>query len=368
MTGDVGVVGAGIVGLAVARELARAGRRVVVYERDEPGLQASWAAAGMLAPQVEAHAPGPFLDLLLAARERFPTLVEDLERETRLSVGYRTDGMLAVALDEAESEALAERYRWQREAGLTIEHIGGREARTLEPALSEDVLDALFFPGDHQIDNRLLTRALHLSASGAGAEVRTGTIVLAIEPSNAGVRLVLHDGTARDFSHIVLAAGSWSGTIDGLPRRIPVKPVHGQLLATGSSPPPFQRTVMAPGVYLVPRADGRLILGATAEEVGFRRAETPAGMHALTGAAMRVAPVTANHPIVGYWSGFRPGTPDGLPILGPDPEAPRLVYATGHFRNGILLAPITGMLVTALVRGDDTGIDLSPYSVTRFIQ
>lgn len=363
---DVAVIGGGIVGLAVARQVARSGGRVVVIDREEPGRHASWAAAGMLAPQAEADGDDVFASFLLRARGRFPALVRELEAETGTSVGYRTEGMLLVAMDAEESAALDARAERQEAAGLQVQRLSPAEIREMEPAISDDAVGALYLPNDHQIENRQLTRSLHASARNAGAEFRLGAGARSLEARPGGLRVLLDDGGAIEASTVVLAAGSWSGQIAGLPAALPVEPVHGQLIAIEMAPPPLRHTVAGSEGYMVPRLDGRLIIGATAERVGFRRAITPGGLRKLTSAALRLAPGIADRPVLAQWSGLRPGTPDGRPILGRDPAMPRLIYATGHFRNGILLAPITGELIGTLALGGAIDEDLTPYAIGRF--
>jgi glycine oxidase len=361
---DVVVMGAGIVGCAVARRLAGEGARVRVIDRDEPGKHASWAAAGMLAPQAEADRDDPFLRMLLRARELFPALVPELREETGIDVGYRAEGALLIALSEADEHHLRRRFEWQRGAGLEVEMLSAEETLRLEPSLTPDLRLALRFPGDHQVDNRLLTRALELSAARRGAEFRIGGAARRILLAEAGCAVELEGGEKLEADAIVLAAGCWSGELDGLPRPVPVIPVHGQMISLEMAPPLMRHVVGSGGGYMVPRADGRLVVGTTVERQGFRVSTTAGGMNSITAAALEMAPGLAGRPLVAHWAGLRPGTPDALPILGPDPDFPRLVYATGHFRNGILLAPLTAEIVAAVVLGRE--VALEPFGIGRF--
>ncbi|MDR0787407.1 MAG: glycine oxidase ThiO [Gemmatimonadota bacterium] len=365
-TRDAVIIGAGIIGLSVARKVARAGVRVTVIDRDEPGQHASWAAAGMLAPQKESEGPGPLLSLMLRSRVLFPAFVSELEAETGIAAGYRTEGMLRIALDEEDAVRLEARARWQLEAGLRVERLSGTEVRALEPAVAREALGALYFADDHQIDNRQLTRAIHASAINAGVEFRCGSGVRMIEARSGSICVKLENGEVIEAGTVVVAAGCWSGQIGGLPSPLPVEPVHGQLLALEMAPPALGYTLVSGDIYLVPRRDGRLLVGATSERVGFRRANTAGGMQRLTSAAVRLVPGLAERPVVSWWSGLRPATPDGLPVLGEDPAMPGVIYATGHYRNGILLAPVTGELVGGLVAGDGGGEELAPFGVGRF--
>jgi glycine oxidase len=364
---DVVVVGGGVVGCAVARRAARGGLAVVVVERGTPGAEASSAAAGMLSPLAEAARPGPFLDLLLRARASFPAFAAALRDETGVDVGYGDAGTLYLSLREDDDAELEERLAWQSAAGLGVERLTAGEARSLEPALTPALRFALRFPGDHQVDNRTLASALWSAAAGAGARFRLGAEAAAagLEGGRvAGVELA--GGERIGAGAVVVAGGCWSGRLGGLPRPLPVAPVHGQLVALESVPPLFRHVVDSPRCYLVPRAEGRVIAGATVEEVGFRKAVTPAGVRRLLEGAVEIAPALDDAPIAGAWSGLRPGTPDGRPVLGSDPEAGGLFYATGHFRNGILLAPLTGELIGAMLLGGAPEVDLSPFSVGRF--
>lgn len=364
---DVLVVGSGVIGCAVARHLAREGARVTVVERDRPGAEASWAAAGMLAPLAEANGPDPFLDLLLRGREAFPACAAALREETGIDVGYSDAGTLVLALTDEDECEMEHRLAWQKAAGLPVERLSACEARALEPGISPATRWALRFPGDHQVENRELARALWTAAARAGAEFRCGTGVAGVLRDGsrvAGVRL--QTGEQLAAASVVVAVGCWAGRLEGLPRPLPVLPVHGQLVAVEVIPQRFRHSIDSARGYLVPRADGRLIAGATVERGVWRKAVTPAGVCSVLAAAMEMAPWIADLPIAATWSGLRPGTPDDLPILGPDPEVPDLFYATGHFRNGILLAPLTGELIGEMVLGRDPGADLAPFGIGRF--
>jgi glycine oxidase len=364
---DVVVVGGGVIGCAVARALARSGASVTVLERDRPGEHASWAAAGMLTPLAECDEAGPFLSLARASRARFPALAAALLEETRIDVGYRDEGTLLLALSDHEAEELQARYAWQSAAGLAVERLEAAEARRLEPAVTPALRLALRFPEDHQVDSRALTRALWFSAAAAGADVRLGARVerlLRSGPRAAGVEL--QGGERVAAGRVVIAGGSWAGGLAGLPRPLPVRPVHGQLAALETGPPLLRHVVGSARGYLVPRADGRLIAGTTVEEIGYRRENTPEGVSRVLGGAVAMAPALARLPLVDLWSGLRPGTPDGLPILGPDPEVGGLLYATGHYRNGILLAPLTAELIATLALGGTPDHDLHAFRADRF--
>jgi glycine oxidase len=364
---DVVVVGGGVIGCSVARRAALGGLSVVVVERLRPGAEASSAAAGMLSPLAEASGPGAFLDLLLRARRDYPAFAERLQGETGTDVAYSAAGTLYLALREEDDAELHERLHWQGAAGLPVERLSAEEARALEPAITPAVRWALRFPGDHQVNAARLSVAMWSAAARAGAAFRLGEEVASVVRDGdrvSGVELV--GGERIAAGSVVLAGGSWAGRLGGLPRALPVEPVMGQLVAIEAVPPTFRHVVDSPRCYLVPRTDGRLVVGATAEHVGFRKQVTPAGVVRLLSAAMEVAPSLADAPLADTWAGLRPGTPDGLPILGRDPDLPNLVYATGHYRNGILLAPITGEIVGGLLLGEEPPVDLAPFSIARF--
>jgi glycine oxidase len=321
----------------------------------------------MLSPLAEAEGPGPFLKLLLRARESFPAEADMLREETGVEVGYSGAGTLYLALREEDEAELEHRFAWQRAAGLCVERLAADEARRLEPAINPAVRWALRFPGDHQVENRALALALWSAAARAGADFRLGREAVSVLREGDRVTGVeLSDGERIAADAVVVAGGSWAGRLEGLPRPLPVFPVHGQLLALESVPPVFRHVVDSPRCYLVPRSDGRVIAGATAERVGFRKAVTPAGLLRLASGALEIAPVLEHAPLAETWSGLRPGTPDGLPILGPDPEVSGLFHATGHFRNGILLAPLTGRVIGEMVLGRPSPVDVAPFGIERF--
>jgi glycine oxidase len=360
------IIGAGVIGCALARLLAADGSRTLVIDRNPQGENASWAAAGMLAPLAEADEASAFLRLLQTGSRLFAPLAAELKAETGIDIAHRTEGTLFVALSADDEEELGVRYRWQSRAGLAVELMGGDDARTLEPALSPAVRCALRFGDDHQVDSRLLSRALMRSAAGAGAVIRTDEVhgIITVRGAVTGVELT--SGEVIQAPRVVVAAGCWSGRLRGLPRPLPVRPVHGQLLALQADRGTLSHVVDSPRVYLVPRWDGRVIVGATTEETGFERMVTAAGLSGLRAAAVEAVPGLADAPLLESWSGLRPGTPDGLPILGPDPEVEGLFYATGHYRNGILLAPLTARLIFSSLRGRAPEVEIAPFAIDRF--
>jgi glycine oxidase len=366
-TADVVIIGGGVIGCAVARRAANDGLSVLVLERGQPVMEASWAAAGMLSPLAEANEPGPFLDLLLAGREMYGPYAAALREETGIDVAYSDAGTLYASLCEDDDAAIERRWRWQSAAGLPVERLTAAEAREAEPALSPAVRGALRFAGDHQVDNRILGPALWTAAARAGAQFRLGAhAVRLLREGNRVTGVECANGERFAAGTVVVAGGVWAGRLQGLPRPVPVEPVHGQLLALTAVPSIFRHVVDTQRVYLVPRATGRLIVGATMERTGDRKAVTPWGLRRLVDGAVEAAPALEHAPLAETWSGLRPGTPDGLPILGRDPDVPNLVYATGHFRNGILLAPITGEHVGALISRGVWYREMETFGIGRF--
>lgn len=369
---DVIVVGAGIIGCAAALELARRGLSVTVVERDSPGRRATWAAAGMLSPFGEG-AGGEFLDLAEESLNRFAAFSHALQDQSGIDVEFRSAGKLHVALpgEEAELHALAADPAAARFDASVLD---GDEARQLEPALSPAVTTAVLVGRDFRVNNRLLAQSLLASAVAAGVRFRTANPVSAVTARDGqvhGVRLA--SGERLDAPHVVLAAGAWSGQLEGLPAPVPVRPVKGQMFAVDSRTrapdagrATLNRVIFAHGCYIIPRDDGRLLVGATVEDVGFVKGPTPRGIAGLMHAAIDVVPAMADLPLVETWAGFRPGTPDHLPILGTDPDMRGLIHATGHYRNGILLAPITAQCVADLVTHGRTAINIQPFSIARF--
>jgi glycine oxidase len=364
MPHDVVVIGAGVQGCAVALRLAQAGRDVLVLERSVPGAEASSAAGGILSPGVEAVEPGPFYELCRASLARYPALVRELEAATGLALGYRAEGTLEVALDDAHAQILAARAERLVRRGMPVEILDDAGARRLEPALSPQARGALYFGDEASIDPRLLARALYLAARAAGARFETGQVQrIVVEDGRATA--VDHDAGRLEAGAVVLAAGAWSALVpgSGLPRGA-VRPVRGQIALLDTRQRLLSRVVFSDKGYVVPRADGRLLCGSTMEEVGFEKAVTAGGLHGVLGMALELAPALASAPLLDTWSSFRPASPDGWPILGRSAVA-GLFHATGHTRNGILLTPVSADAVAAEVLGRPPPVDLSPFRAER---
>jgi glycine oxidase len=361
---DVVVVGGGLIGCALAAELAARGRSVTVVDRAEPGSEASGAAAGMLTPQSEARVRDPFFDLAVESRGLYPAWARGLEEETGVDVGYRRTGLLHCRLEGDAAGAPAEPFAWQRAAGLAV-LARRREELSVEAGgrLSPDARDAVLFPDEAVVNPRPLTRAVWLSAVRRGAVVRTGTSVLGFRIEKGACRGVDTEAGPIEAETTVDAAGAWAAFNGRLPLALPVQPVRGQIVELALREP-LATIVSSDEVYLVPRPDGTVLLGSTVEFVGFEKAVTAEAVGRLVAAALRLVPGLGSARFVTAWSGLRPGTPDGLPVLGASP-VPGLFFAAGHFRNGILLAPITARILADLLT-DGPARDLTPFSIERF--
>jgi glycine oxidase len=358
---DVVVVGGGLIGCALAAELAGRGVGVVVLERDEPGSEASGAAAGMLTPQSEAHVRDAFFDLAVESRSMYSEWVARLTEETGLDVGYRRCGFLRCRFSEEEDAD----FDWQRALGLSVVAESGEGASARAGGrLSPEVKGAFYFPDDAVVDPRLLTRAAWLSALRRGARVRTAVTVLGFVVEKGVCRGVETSEGRVEAGAVVDAAGAWAAFGGALPVRLPIEPVRGQIVALRLPEPAFEPLVSSSDVYLVPRPDGTVLLGATVERVGFHKAVTAEAVARLIDAALRLMPSLGDAAFATAWSGLRPATPDALPVLGASP-LPGLFFAAGHHRNGILLAPVTATIVADLLTGGPRR-DLAAFSVERF--
>jgi glycine oxidase len=362
---DALVIGAGIVGLSAARMLAAAGRRVLVLERHRVGAEASSAAAGMLAPQGEAEPGWPLLDLALRARDFHVGLAAALENETGLSVELSRRGTFHIAFTEAEEARLQARGEWQRARGLEAHAISARELREAEPNLNGAARAGLYLPGDYSVDNVRLTRALAVSAVARGASLVCGRAVTHLLVEQGAVIGVQAGGETFRAPVVINAGGAWAGQLAGDPAPPVVEPVRGQLLALEMAPPPLRHAVVSPRGYVVPRMDGRLIVGSTSERAGFDKSVTAAGLRTLLDIALEIAPVLGDVRVADSWAGLRPATPDGLPVVGCG-AVTGLFHAAGLYRNGILLGPLVGEIVAGLVMGQPAPVDLSAFAPGRF--
>jgi glycine oxidase len=368
---NVAIIGAGVIGLGIAWRLALRGVPVAVFDRGASGAGASHAAAGMLAACAEAE-PGEeaLVTLGRASQARWPAFAAELKQASGVDVGLRSEGTLVVALTSDDQARLGHQLVFQQKLGLPLQWITAAETRRREPHLAGKLAGAVFSPEDTQVDNRKLAAALRIAAEAAGASISEHQAVKTISNDAGRVNgIVLADGRKVAADVVVLAAGAWSRSIDGLAPELrpPVRPIKGQMLALRMDPaaPLLTHVVWAPGAYLVPRLDGRLLVGATVEEKGYDTSLTAGGILTLLEAAWRVVPAVEELPIDEMWVGHRPGSRDDAPILGTG-LIDGLIYATGHHRNGILLTPITADAIAELVLEGAADPAIRPFSIERF--
>jgi glycine oxidase len=360
------IVGGGVMGCAAAFELGRRGVAVTVLERAVPGAEASSAAAGILGAQVESHRPGPATELALLGRKLYGPLVADIEARSGISVGYRRSGVLKVSYGARELSALERELGWQKQKKLAVARLSAAALAQREPALSGSLAGGMWFENDATLDPPQLLSALRVAAEKSGARFRSGAFVkrVALDQGRA-VGVELDDGELVRGTHVVLAAGSWTSLVSPEPGEAPrVVPARGQIVELKTSVPLLSSVVFGPDCYLVPRADGRLLIGSTLEFVGFQRGVTAGAVAKLLAAAIRLVPALEGAELSRSWSSFRPYTSDELPLLGPSAIG-GLIAMSGHYRNGILLAPISARIVADLVAGRKPPLDLTPFLPSR---
>lgn len=366
---DVVIIGGGVIGLSIAWRAATKGLSVTVVE-ESPGRGASWAAAGLLAPITEVHhGEEQVLQLGVASLEMYPSFVAELEDLTGASVAYRSQGTLIVAPNADDFAALGDLYKLQQELGLVSRALKRRDARSLEPSLSPALRAAWLIEGDHQIDNRALADALGTACRMSGVQMITD-VAIAIDVASERVRGVkLASNPALACDRVVLAAGCWSSAIDGVPEEVrpPVRPVKGQLLYLRgpADPPLITHNVRGLDVYLVPRRDGRIVVGATVEEQGFDTTVTAGAVYQLLRDAYELVPGLWELELLECVAGLRPGSPDNAPMLG-ESGLEGLLVATGHYRSGILLTPLTAETMTELLVTGRTPARIQSVSPQRF--
>jgi glycine oxidase len=339
----------------------------MVTEKNEFGHEASWAAGGILAPQVETGKDDDFFRLACSSRDLYQDFAASLQAETGIDVQLDTTGTLYVAFTQAEEAKLRSQFAWQKSKGLAVERLDGGAACRLEPSLSKHVRCALRFPNDFQVENRRLVEALLIANERLGVRLRKDCEALALKIENERVVGIETSEGFISAHSIVLAAGAWSSSINcpkGLPH-LEVTPVRGQMLCFEPEEQIARHVIYSARGYLIPRSDGRLLAGSTTEEAGFEKRVTNEGVNAIKSMAAEIAPVLGLLPVVDSWAGFRPRAKDGLPVLGPTEHVAGLFYATGHYRNGILLAPITGALVAESILSGASPPLLSPFSPDR---
>lgn len=368
-TANVVIIGGGVIGLSIARELSR--RDVcdlLLIDRAECGAQASWAAGGILAPQVEAESPDQFFRLACESRDLYPAFAAALEADSGVEIELDRTGTICLAFSDQEEKKLRHIAGWQTAQRLRVEWLTGNEARSLEPDVSPQARAALLFPDDWQVENRRLVQALIRSNEKNDVRLVRNCEALSIETKNDRVRGVETSLGFVPAVKVIVAAGAWASTIrlaGSEAQRIEIEPVRGQMLCFKPQPPLARHVIYSSRGYLVPRRDGRLLAGSTSEHAGFDKRVTVEGLRSIRSMACEIAPRLASLEVADSWAGFRPHALDDLPILGPAPDIAGLFYATGHFRNGILLAPITAKIIADQLTGAETPAPES-FSPNRF--
>lgn len=367
---DVIIVGGGIIGCSIAFELARRGVRATILDRQAPGREASWAAAGMLSPSPESPASIPLVPLARASLALYPRFISSVEEVSGRKAGYRAEGAVEIFFRGDAERELSTLIAMNRGLGVECEPLRVEEAREMEPALSGEARAAALFPNEAAVDNRALTAAVLTAAAVEGATIRADAPVKSLlRKKDRCIGVEIESGEKLFAGQIVLAAGCWSSQLEGAAGLgAPTRPVRGQMVALRHGGKPLRRVARSERVYIVPRDDARpqkLVMGSTLEDAGYEKRVTPGGLEKILSAANELAPELAHAEIIETWSGLRPGSPDQLPILGPA-NIEGLVMATGHYRNGILLSPITAKLVADWITEKTIPAEWEKFSPQRF--
>ena len=364
---DAVIAGGGVIGASIALELASVGLAVALYDTNQPGKEASWASAGMISPAPENLGSLPYVPISLASVALYPEFIRNVEELSGIDVGYRQEGAIDALLDENVEEELSTVIALQHGVGLRAEALDGPQAREMEPALSDRIRAAIFRPDEASLDNRAFTKAILKAAHSRGVKIFAGNGARSIWRENRRCKgLLLRHGRVEAGSTII-AAGCFSAQIDGAARYAPVFPAKGQMLALRCEPVEIRRMLWLEHTYLVPRNDGRIIAGSTIEHTGFDHHVTAGGIEKILSEVLQLAPGLEKAQIEETWAGLRPDSPDHLPILGPT-DVDGLLIATGHFRSGILLAPITARLMREWICSQKVSVDWERFSPLRFLE
>jgi len=362
---DVAVAGGGVIGGAIALEVSRAGMRVGVFDRQQPGQEASWASAGILSPAPESPAMIAMVPLGKMSLALYPEFVVQVEEISGMNMGFRSKGTLEALFSGDAKAELSTIIALHHGLGLKAEPLRAADARKLEPALSEDVEAAVLRPDERSVDNRILTSAVLEAARRSGAEIFADNGVKAIWREGQRCAGLILQNEKVEATWTIIAAGCFSAAIDGIAAYAPLRPAKGQMVALRAEDVEIERVLWDEHIYLVPRNDGRILAGATVEYTGFDKRTTAGGIEKILSAAIELAPGLANARIEETWAGLRPDTPDHLPILGPT-DMDGLLMATGHFRSGILLTPITARLIREWITEQSVSVDWDRFSPLRF--
>jgi glycine oxidase len=363
---DVAVAGGGVIGGAIAMELARSGLRVAVFDRQQPGQEASWASAGILSPAPENPGMVAMVPLGKESLALYPDFVGRVEEISGKSTGFRPKGTLEALFSHDTKAELSTIIALHHGLGLKAEPLRAEDARELEPALSEEVEAAVLRPDEGSVDNRALTGAILEAAQRSGAEIFSENGAKAIWREGTRCAGLVLQNEKVEAEWTIIAAGCFSATIEGIAPYAPARPAKGQMAALRADELKMERVLWSEKIYLVPRNDGRILVGATVEYAGFDKRTTAGGIAKILSAAIDLAPGLANACIEETWAGLRPDSPDHLPILGAT-DIDGLLMATGHFRSGILLAPITARLVREWITEKRVSVDWDRFSPLRFL-
>jgi glycine oxidase len=365
---DVLIIGGGVIGLAIAREIRRRGiAKITILERGKIGQESSFAAAGMLAPNAETEKKDDFSEFCAESLSLYPDFAGEIHAETGVDIELDRNGTLYLAFTEKDVREISRRYEWQKRAGLRVEHLSARETLQAEPFVTPDVRESLFFPNDWQVENRRLLQGLRKYAELNQIEiVENAEIVNLLIENN---RIIGAETVDEKFfaATVVLATGAWTALIKSENVVLPdVKPIRGQMISYQTAKRLFNKVIYSPRGYIVPRADGRILIGATVEDVGFDKSVTDAGTNFLRETSLEISPSLGNLEIHEKWAGLRPAAADGLPILGAFSEVENLFIATAHYRNGILLAPLTAKIIAEKIVENKNSDYLKIFSPQRF--
>ena len=369
MTSEVLIIGGGVIGLSIARELHKRGvARIAIVDRAQIGGEASWAAAGMLAPNIETDANEDFHRFGIESLELYPDFAAGLLEETDIDIALDRSGTLCLAFDESEAALLRKVYEHQKQRNVRVGHLAGSDVRVIEEWVSPSAHSALLYPNDWQVDNRRLVTALRRFA-----EINSIRIIENAEVSELLIRDARVEGAKTSAGDLradrtILATGAWTSLIKigDAEVPIPIRPVRGQMISVSTGDRRIGRVIYGPRGYIVPRADGRVLIGATVEDVGFDKSTTADGIASLREAGAEIIPRLADFEISEQWAGLRPYAEDGLPVIGDLPAYANVLVATAHYRNGILLAPKTAQIVSDLVVDGLSSTFLELYGVGRF--